>query len=38
MSQDDDKERELKGKKLRTAFLLLLMMAVVYFVTVLIKQ
>jgi hypothetical protein len=36
MSQDDD--RDLKRKKLRTAFLLLILMAVIYFVTVMIKQ
>lgn len=36
MSQDDD--RDLKRKKLRTAFLLLILMGVIYFVTVIIKQ
>jgi hypothetical protein len=36
MSQNDDKH--LKRKKLRTAFLLLILMVVIYLITVLIKQ
>ena len=36
MSQDEDKE--LKRKKLRTAFLLLILMTVIYIVTVIMKQ